>query len=280
MKDFSNSFRCTTHTAPAAFFLFFAVMFFVALPPKANAQIVVPVGDFTLQATAASNLTVNTELSLKETVLDAAAYGAATAAVEVISNQIANTILSQYNAIVRSFNQEIRELINRVEDGLGIDLQLASTCFPSQLPLYRNTQWNKFKFRASISCSLTQVAGVNPVEFENDFNKGGLLAFKETALRPQNNAFGQYILAQKELQRRKEEAVKEEEKTLDWGRGVRPIRDRVTGFIKVPAATIQEQLNTAFGLTPQRVAQADEVSEVVASFTALLVSNALQDGVF
>lgn len=269
-----NIFFSSLHkTLAVSFFIFMSVLSF---SQTAQAQIFVPTNDLTLNITAASNLAINTNLTLKETILDAVAYGAASAAVEVISNNIANKILSSYNAIVRDLNKELSDLVNKVEDKLGIDIGFSNSCFP-ELPLYQNSQYNEFKFRLNIACSIEPEAAR---AFSNDFSKGGWDAYRVATFEPQHNPFGSYVITQNELNRRSEKAMVKETKELDWGRGVRPLRDRLTGFVKQPASVIQGQLDGAFGLQMNRLAQPDEISEIVASFTGLLVSQALQDGVF
>lgn len=236
----------------------------------------VPVGDTALRITATANLKLNTTRTIKEQVLDGIAYGAASAAVDVVSNAIANKILSSYNAVVRDLNKELSDLVNKVEDKLGIDIGFSNSCFP-ELPLYQNSQYNKFKFRLNLRCSLEPT---NAREFSNDFSKGGWEAYRVAVFEPQNNPFGSYVIVQNELNRRSGQEVEREKQELAWGRGVRSLRDSLTGEIKQPASAIQGHLDDAFGLQMNRLAQPDELSEVVASFTGLLVSQALQDGVF
>lgn len=278
-------FSAFAHNAMSIFFSFMRKIFVVGCfvcasvifsAQTAQAQIFVPTNDFALNITAASNLTVNTNLTLKETVLDAAAYAAATAAIEVISNNIANKILSSYNAIVRDLNKELSDIVNKVEDKIGIDIGFSNSCFP-ELPLYQNSQYNKFKFRLSLSCSIQPI---KVREFSNDFSKGGWDAYQTAVFNPQHNPFGLYVMVQNELNRQSDKAVEAEKQQLAWGKGVRALRDKVTGFIKTPAGQIQAQLDEAFSAVSRRQGQADELSEIVGSFAGSLVSTALQDGVF
>lgn len=94
---------------------------------------------------------------------------------------IANTA----NIVIGDFVQEI---------GAG------RICQPFKFPLQQITVLESRPFSARASCTLNQIVD-NVEDFYNDFASGGWIAYNE-ALKPQNNIYGAFLLAEEEKGKR------------------------------------------------------------------------------
>jgi len=259
-------------------FLVMFVLFSFSMPQKADAQFV-PNFDFALNATESVRLGIDTQLWSKEYIVDLVAYTAASVAIEQISVQLQNMILGAANSFVRDLTGELKDLENSVGEQLGIDINLAGTCFPgldfSPEPM---PAWNMPKFKASITCKFDDVIpGGNVQSFYNNYNQGGRKAFMKMAFY--QNPYRRATAITSEQRARNEKAQKQELEQLSWGRGLRAARDSLTGLIKTPASAVQKQLDEAFSMSQQRMQNADELTEILVAVVSSVVSNAISENV-
>lgn len=260
---------------------FFALLLpYFLIPPKKAEAIVVPV----LDAAVTAGVTVlntqqaffNTSIWSKEYVIDLAAYTAANVALNMLATQLQNMILNAANSFVQDLKQELVDLENNVANDLGIDISVVNTCFPnldlSPVPM---PAWNAPKFQAKITCALGTPEEFNTFYGEDQgfswdtYNK---MAFSPEAYNP----FGANIAIEKELVKRTQEAKEQEVEQLRWGRGLRGVKDKLTGLIKTPAAAVQKQLDEAFSTSLRRTENADELTEILAAFVSSIVSSSLE----
>jgi hypothetical protein len=280
-----NHFKKTRNTISIAIFFILLLPYFFISPKTADA-IVIPVIDGAANAQlailntqqAASNAgqaLFNASIWSKEYVLDLVAYTAANVALNLLATQLQNKILNATNSFVQDLRQELVDLENDVGGKLGVDINAVNTCFPnldlSPDPL---PAWNKPKFQASITCSRG-----TPAEFTTfyDSKKFNWDTYNKMAFNPEKyNPFGTKIAIEKELVKRTEKTKKQELEQLKWGRGLRGVKDSLTGLIKTPAAAVQKQLDEAFSTSLRRSENADELTEILAAFISSIVSNSLQ----
>ena len=268
------------------FIILFSFSTFFIAPQKASAQIPVTDGAGLVQTTLAAvkgaitaaqttiTATTNTALWTKEYVLDLVAYTAANVAIQTVSAKLQNMILGAANSFVKDLKGELQTLENDVGNNLGIEINAVNGCFPNlDLSPVPNPVWNKPKFQASITCSVENSQKINSY-----YQPGGFswAEYRKTALNPERyNPFGTAIAVQQELNRRTTEAKQNEVEQLAWGRGLRGVKDSLTGLIKTPAAAVQKQLDNAFSLQLDRMKNADELTEVLVAIVSASVSSAL-----
>lgn len=254
-------------------FILLIVLTISILPaPKKVKAVVVPVLD---PALLAEQGIFNASIWSKEYLIDLVAYTAANVAIDTVSTQLQNMILDATNSFVKDLEGELLNLENDIGNKLGVEIDAVRGCFPDlNLRPVPNPAWNKPKFQASITCRLDDVIpGGNIKTFYNDYEQGGIDAFMRTAFY--QNPYRTATAITSELEARKKAAIRNERDQLAWGRGLRGVRDELTGLIKTPAAVVQKQLDNAFSLQLDRMKNADELTEVLVAIVSSYVSNAL-----
>ncbi|HEX2792309.1 MAG TPA: hypothetical protein VHO23_01155, partial [Candidatus Paceibacterota bacterium] len=127
-----------------------------------------------------------------------------------------------------------------------------------------------------------------------DFSKGGYSALFSTIVNPQNNPYGAYDVALRELNTRLSATQGTRQQELNWGDGFMSFRDcgsaagievQLAGSndcfgasIKTPGSVIAPRINEALGLGEKSLVTADEIDEIVGALFQQLVGHVLGSG--
>ncbi len=130
-----------------------------------------------------------------------------------VLDQIVNQTINWINGngdpkFVTDFNGFLRGAGDVAVGDLLQEINLGSMCQPFKLRVQfdlQNTYFGSSPFNQRASCSITRVVE-NLNNFYTDFNQGGWVGYAEL-LKPQNNYYGAYLLAEDEASRRQSAAV-------------------------------------------------------------------------
>lgn len=131
--------------------------------------------------------------TLKEYVLDPLAYIAVTG----LLNAMTNTILGWIQGTDSGFIENLEDELTRSADAMGgrILNQIATFNLCGNIGAFLRLSLSApLSLRQRLECTATQIVA-NVEDFYQDFQQGGWPAFFEISLRPQNNAYGAYLLS-------------------------------------------------------------------------------------
>lgn len=164
----------------------------------------------------------NVEMSFKEKLFDAFAFGFMNYAIQRISASTVNWINSGFRgspSFVTNPGRFLEDTANlTVGSFIQSDPRLNFLCGPIQNQV-RIALINSYRQNNLIwQCTLTDAIG-NMQDFMDDFDRGGWDKFFEISQRPQNNPIGAYIMAESALQSQLSQKINLKQQELSWGRG-------------------------------------------------------------
>lgn len=226
-----------------------------------------------------------TSLWMKEFVLDNVAWMLINSVIHEMSKSIITWINSGFQGSP-AFISDLGRFLTGVADKVageyiwGSDLNFLCSPFKLDIRIALDIQYRKSR-DYKVQCTLTDV--INNVEgFANSANPvTNWDSWFQVALRPENNVYGSYLLAEETLSMKITNAKGQEVKLLDFGKGFLSKRkcEKVEGIekcsIETPGSTIEHQLNTALDLPAGRLQIADEINEILAALFAQLARQAI-----
>lgn len=256
----------------------------------------------------------NVEMSFKERLFDALAFGFMNYAIQRMAASTVNWINRGFKG-GPSFVTNPEGFLKDVADqtvGAFIekDPNLNFLCAPIQSRI-RVALINSYNpnMRNLWQCTLTDAVG-NMEDFLDDFDRGGWDKFFEISQKPQNTPIGAYIMAENEMLRQIASKVGVKKQDFDWGKGFMSFKScakyagvpesarTVTVPVKNPDGTfgnkteilpdtcaqektetpgtvIESRLNQALGAGQGRLEVADEVNELIGALLTQLANKAL-----
>lgn len=147
-------------------------------------------------------------------------------------------------------------------------------CTPFRAPLFNALQSGlNFPYLSRARCTISDIVN-NVTGFTNGgFLLGGWKAWNEI-VKPQNNIYGSYLMAQSELMNRRATAVGVNQSELSFGQGFLSFKTK-DGKIATPGSVIEEQLATQLGSGVRSLEVADELNEIIAAIVSRLITEIL-----
>ncbi len=178
----------------------------------------------------------NVEMSFKEKLFDAFAFGFMNYAIQRISASTVNWINSGFRgspSFVTNPGRFLEDTANlTVGSFIQSDPRLNFLCGPIQnqvrIALINSYRQNNLMWQ----CTLTDAIG-NMQDFMDDFDRGGWDKFFEISQRPQNNPIGAYIMAESALNNQLTQKLNLQQQELNWGRGFLSFK-KCTRWEKLP----------------------------------------------
>lgn len=234
----------------------------------------VPTNDVELNITTSGIFGINGSAWTRKSVLDTIAYAAANTVIKKISANLQNRILKAANSFVKNLKKDLIDIENKVGKDLGIQINAVQGCFPNlDLSLVPEPAWTPLKFKLSLTCTPALSKEMRRFYENGEFSWD---TFKKITEDPAKyNPFGGVLSVNAEFSRRKQAAKQRELEQLKWGRGMRGVKDALTGLIKTPAAQVQGIADWAFSARMDRTKQADVLGEVLIQTVSALTANAL-----
>lgn len=274
----------------------------VATPRTAHAQFVV---------IDPAHIAVNTSQLVKDTGLDGIAWVIAKTAISSMTRSLVNWINSGFEGSP-AFVTDLRENLLTLSDAVAIGFideltteavegLVLNSPYQDEIATAIRTGYylsTGGSFYVQNPFTLNQYSS-NPAAFiSGDFSQGGLSAWHAAWTNPQNNPYGAYQLAARELDRKLAMAGGQRLTELDWGDGFLSYRggcpsptvlpsalaesgavvslnqaDRCVGQrVKTPGSVIAAQLNETLPKGMEGLITADEIDEVIGALFQQLVN--------
>jgi len=233
---------------------------------------------------------VGDKLSFKEYILDQAAFLLANTSLETMTQDIVAWVNGGLQGSPL-FVQNLSQYLTQIED-------LAAEDFFAELDGGFFEGPNTGSIRAALEQAFHLAQGSDLADrftplyknieqaerfIDGDFSAGGFDQFFEVFGVPQNNPYLASIDLKAELDKQVDGAREEEKTALDWSDGFRSYREcrdgedgvGCTGDVLTPGAVISSQLNESLALGGKRLANADELNEILGAFLTQMVQEAL-----
>ena len=239
-----------------------------------------------------TNTTFNT---VQKPTLDTLSYSVAQCALQMLTDSTVNWIKGGFNGSPMFAVDPAKlfsDLANEVSGGLANQILGIPTCeftmnFNGLLSnMVSNSSWSTSRFNGQIRCPFPQ--NINPMDFYNDFNKGGWKGF-ERSLSDSGNPYGTTIITADELMRRQAEAQHLQEKELDRNLGFLSVKecantDPNTGLqtdckVTTPGSTISNMLSKSLETDMDKLGFADNMNKIISALIGQL-TNSMSSGVF
>lgn len=145
--------------------------------------------------------------------------------------------------------------------------------------------YNNYSFNQKAKCTLGTVEE-NLTGFYDDFYDGGWERWLSVS-KPENNAYGSFLIALNEMERRKARAASTARDEVNWGSGFFSIKeciekDAAGKCIKqksvTPGKVIGDKLAHSLGAGEETLIAADELSETIAAILSALVNQLINQG--
>ncbi len=184
--------------------------------------------------------------------------------IEPYNTSIFEKDLSQF------FSEVVTSEYNRfMEENLGLNLATNNLNPSSEPGQYLNVVALAVqKTRAGPSPSSEEhrytfrsAANNNPEAFlAGDFSSGGWSAWRSLTQNPNNNIYGNYLIAQNTIRTRTTQAVGQEQQILDYGQGYHAVQTS-EGLVVTPSTLNREKLDRAIATCKNSLEAVDEVSD-------------------
>ncbi len=217
-------------------------------------------------------------LATKEYVLDKIAWQLVNLTIQQMIKSTTKWVNSGFQgspAFVTDLEGFLMNIADRVAGDFiwGSPLKFLCSPFKLNVQLALQMQYNQRR-NYQAQCTLSGVVSNMESFMNGNFLAGGWDGWYEMALMPGNNPYSAYLEANTAMYASISNAQGQEIKLLEFGKGFLSREDDY-GNIITPGSVIEDQLNSALGLTNQRIAAADEINELVGALFAQLVGEAL-----
>lgn len=264
---------------------------FVLMPEKARAAFV-PVNDAAvvtalsgIAGLEATQTTMATNLTLKETILDGIVFGLINILIDKIGNDVVNWINGGFSggpAFIQDPGNFLIGAADQLSGKLIADLGLESfLCEPFQLPslqLALNLEFGvgNGRLQREYYCTVQRAAAIQTQAFTsgNFAGGGGWDAWADIAIRNQN-VIGGSIAASAMIDKRLAALLGAEENKLDWGSGFLSKVASTTGYIETPGRLVEDTINDTFDSSRRRIEVADEISEIIGALVNLALQSVM-----
>ncbi|MEW5907748.1 MAG: hypothetical protein AB1643_01005 [Patescibacteria group bacterium] len=256
-----------------------------------RAEAAVPV--FEIGANLAVNtitLAMTTELQLKEWVTDLLAWVATTKILEIFTQMTVNWINSGFNGSPTFVTNPQSYFTDLFDESTRIFLnEVSQTSSP-----FANTMTQLFQAHQSYATSpnsfqttMSRNQLPNLQQFYGDFSAGGWNSWLQMVDNPSNNPYDAYLRSHDEWQRRSQITMERGKNELQQGQGFLTLKecaqeDNAGNCIDwqntTPGKVIVDNLSKALGMPMERIANADELQEVIGDILTDLVNQLINQG--
>lgn len=224
----------------------------------------------------------------KDCVLDGMVVAIRQGIISATTQSIVNWINSGFEG-GPSFVTNLNRFLGEIADQTSLDFirgtELGFLCSPFSIDVRIALATQRQPFYQRVECSLGEVVGNTEKFFQGEFSQGGWQGWFRAATNFQNNPYGAYYIASKELEARIVSNQGEELSLLQYGEGFRSPRECVeykvdpeTGEqgecleyeITTPGAVVNETLSTQLTSGIRQLELADEIDEIINALMAQL----------